>query len=157
MMRTAPQLGGWELGPALAAGLTLHFYKAFQICSTLFKLRERIGREKPEYERYLIHVLVSQVADGASTLGDSSEYSPCVDIFDKPEIDDLILRETKKFLRILNFNIAQRWNGVYSFHPERPFFQAEPAAGVRLVTAPGGSGLTLSFGLAERTLDQMEL
>src|SRR6202043_2462352 len=71
MMRTAPQPGAWQLGPSLAAGLTLRFYKAFQICSTLAKLKERVAHEKPEYERYLIHVLVSQTADGAITLGDS--------------------------------------------------------------------------------------
>lgn len=157
MMRTAPQTGSWDLGPALAAGLTLRFYKAFQICSTLPKLRERILQEKPEYERYLIHVLVSQTADGAITLGDSHEYGPCVDIFDKPEIDDLILREAKTFLQLPDFHIAQRWHGVYSTHPKKSFFEAEPAPGIRIVTGVGGSGMTLSFGLAERTLDRMGL
>jgi FAD dependent oxidoreductase TIGR03364 len=157
MMRTAPQPGGWQLGPALAAGLTLRFYKAFQMCSTLAKLRDRVARDKPDYERYLIHVLVSQTADGAITLGDSHEYGPCVDIFDKPEIDELILREAKTFLRLPDFQVAQRWHGVYSLHSERPYFDAEPAAGARVVTALGGSGMTLSFGLAERTLDQMGL
>jgi FAD dependent oxidoreductase TIGR03364 len=152
MMRTAPQHVGWALGPALAAGLTLRFYKAFQMCSTLRKLKERVAREKPEYEKYLIHVLVSQTADGAITLGDSHEYDECVDIFDKPEIDELILREAQTFLRLPNFRVAERWHGVYSTHPEKPFFEAEPAERVHIVTAPGGSGMTLSFGLAERTI-----
>jgi hypothetical protein len=40
---------------------------------------------------------------------------------------------------------------VYSLHLERPFFEAEQDPGVHIVTAPGGSGMTLSFGLAERT------
>jgi FAD dependent oxidoreductase TIGR03364 len=152
MMRTAPQHVGWALGPALAAGLTLRFYRAFQMCSTLRKLKERVAREKPEYEKYLIHVLVSQTADGAITLGDSHEYDECVDIFDKPEIDELILREAQTFLRLPNFRVAERWHGVYSTHPEKPFFEAEPAERVHIVTAPGGSGMTLSFGLAERTI-----
>ena len=152
MMRTAPQPGGWQLGPSLAAGLTLRFYKAFQMCATLPKLKERVAREKPEYEKYLIHVLVSQTADGAITLGDSHQYSACVDIFDKPEIDELILREAETFLQLPDFHVAERWHGVYSTHAEKPFFEAEPAAGVHIVTAPGGSGMTLSFGLAERTM-----
>ena len=95
MMRTAPQPGAWQLGPSLAAGLTLRFYKAFQMCATLPKLKERVAREKPEYEKYLIHVLVSQTADGAITLGDSHQYGVCVDIFDRPEIDELILSEAE--------------------------------------------------------------
>ena len=152
MMRTVPQPAGWPLGPALAAGLTLRFYKAFQMCSTLRKLKTRVAREKPEYEKYLIHVLVSQTAAGAITLGDSHEYDECVDIFDKPEIDELILREAQTFLRLPNFRVAERWHGVYSTHAEKPFFEAEPAERVHIVTAPGGSGMTLSFGLAERTI-----
>ncbi len=157
MMRTAPQPGGWQLGPALAAGLTLRFYKAFQICSTLAKLKHRVAREKPEYERWGIHVLASQTASGEITLGDSHEYGLCTDIFDKPELDELILREARTFLRLPEWHIAQRWHGVYSLHPEKPFFEAEPSSGVHILTAAGGSGMTLSFGLAERTANRMGL
>jgi D-hydroxyproline dehydrogenase subunit beta len=155
MMRTAPQPGGWQLGPALAAGLTLRFYKSFQICSALARLKERIAGEKSEYDRWAIHVLVSQAASGAITLGDSHEYGMNVDIFDKPEIDDLILQEARTFLNLPDWRIVQRWHGVYSMHNEKPFFEAEPAPGVRIVTAPGGSGMTLSFGLAERTASHL--
>ena len=155
MMRTAPQPGGWQLGPSLASGLTLRFYKAFAICKTLAAVRARIGAEKPEYDRWAIHLLASQTADGAITLGDSHEYGLDVDIFDKSLLDDLILREAAIFLRMPCWSIAERWHGVYSLHPERPFFEAEPAPGVRIVTAPGGSGMTLSFGLAERTAKGM--
>lgn len=151
MMRTAAQPDNWQLGPALAAGLTLRFYKAFAICGTLAKLKARVAAEKPEYERWGIHVLAAQTTDGAITLGDSHEYGLDVNIFDRTEVDELILREARTFLRLPCWQIAERWHGVYSLHPERPYFEAEPAPGVRIVTAPGGSGMTLSFGLAERT------
>jgi FAD dependent oxidoreductase TIGR03364 len=156
MMRTAPQPEGWQLGPSLAAGLTLRFYKSFAICTTLNRLKARIAAEKPEYERWAIHVLASQTADGAITLGDSHEYGPEPSVFDRSEIDDLILREAARFLKMPDWRIAERWHGVYSLHPQRPFFEAEPAPGVRIVTAPGGPGMTLSFGLAERTVKRME-
>lgn len=152
MMRTEPQPGGWQLGPSLAAGLTLRFYKAFAICSALPRLKARLAVEKPEYERWAIHVLASQTADGAITLGDSHEYGLDLDVFDRTSIDDLIIREAETFLKLPSWQIAQRWHGVYALHPNLPFFEAEPAPGVRIVTAPGGSGMTLSFGLAERTL-----
>jgi glycine/D-amino acid oxidase-like deaminating enzyme len=114
-------------------------------------LRARIAAEKPEFDRWAIHVLVSQTADGAVTLGDSHEYGRHVDVFNKTLLDDLILREAAIFLRVPDWSIAERWHGVYALHLDRPFFEAEPAPGVRIVTAPGGSGMTLSFGLAERT------
>src|SRR5262249_42362712 len=73
MLRTAPQPDGWRLGPALAAGLTLRFYPSFQVCDKLPALKERIASETPEYERWGIHGLVSQTAQGELTLGDSHE------------------------------------------------------------------------------------
>jgi FAD dependent oxidoreductase TIGR03364 len=155
MMRTAPQPNNWQLGPALAAGLTLRFYKSFAICSTLSRLKARIAAEKPEYEKWAIHVLASQTADGAVTLGDSHEYGLDVSVFDRTSVDDLILAEARTFLTLPCWSIAERWHGIYSLHPDRPFFEAEPAPGVRIVTAPGGSGMTLSFGLAERTAGSM--
>jgi len=157
MMRTRPQPGGWQLGPSLASGLTLRFYSSFSICKTLERLKLRITDETPEYDHWVIHGLVSQTAGGELTLGDSHEYGHSVDIFDKPKIDELIIRYIGTFLRAPNLEIAQRWHGVYSRHPQKPFVSMNPADGVRIVTAVGGSGMTLSFGLAEKTVHEMGL
>ena len=106
----------------------------------------------PEFDRWGIHALVSQTADGALTLGDSHEYGLHVDIFNKQEIDDRILSYTKHFLRAPDLTIAERWYGVYAKHPEKPLVVMSPADGVRIVTSPGGSGMTLSFGVAEQSM-----
>jgi len=152
MMRTAAQPAGWQLGPSLAAGLTLRFYPAFEICSTLPALSRRIAEETPEYDRWGIHALVSQTADGALTLGDSHEYGLNVDVFNKQQIDDLILDYTRGFLRAPDFTIAERWHGVYAKHPEKPLVVMTPQEGVLIVASPGGSGMTLSFGVAEKSM-----
>lgn len=157
MLRTVPQPGGWQLGPSMAAGLTLRFYPAFSICSSLPALRARIAAEKPEYDRWGIHVLASQTTDGSITLGDSHEYGLDVSPFDRAEVDELILREARTFLNLPSWTIAQRWQGVYATHPETKYYRGEPTAGVKIVTATGGSGMTLSFGLAEQTAEEMEL
>jgi FAD dependent oxidoreductase TIGR03364 len=157
MLRTRPQPGGWQLGPSLAAGLTLRFYGSFSICKTLGALKARIAEEMPEYDHWVIHGLVSQTAGGELTLGDSHEYGQVVDVFDKPKIDDLILRYIGTFLRAPNMDIAQRWHGVYSKHPDKPYVRIAPADRVRIVTAVGGAGMTLSFGLAEQTIQEMGL
>ncbi len=156
MLRTVPQPDGWQLGPSLAAGLTLRFYPAFEICSTLAALKRRIAGETPEYDRWGIHLLVSQTEPGELTLGDSHEYGPSVDLFDKPEIDRLILEYLDTFVQAPSLALAQRWHGVYSKHPSQPFLSLTPSPGVRIVTATGGSGMTLSFGIAEQTASQME-
>jgi FAD dependent oxidoreductase TIGR03364 len=152
MLRTEPQPAGWRLGPALAAGLTLRFYPTFGVCRTLPALRARIAEETPEYDRWGIHGLVSQTSTGELTLGDSHEYGAQVDIFNREEIDDLMLGYIRGFLKAPTLRVNQRWYGVYAKHPEQPYLVLNPAPGVRIVTSPGGSGMTLSFGIAEETL-----
>jgi len=156
MLRTVAQPNGWRLGPALAAGLTLRFYPAFQVCSSLADLKARIARETPEYDTWGIHGLVSQTAAGELTLGDSHVYGLEVDIFNKEEVDNLILRYIAIFLKAPNFSISQRWHGVYAKHPQEPYLSMSPENGVQIVTSPGGSGMTLSFGIAEKTVAEME-
>jgi glycine/D-amino acid oxidase-like deaminating enzyme len=53
--------------------------------------------------------------------------------------------------------VAQRWHGVYAKHPEKPFVSLDAGPGVRIVTAAGGSGMTLSFGLGEQTVKEMAI
>ena len=157
MMRTAPQPAGWRLGPSLAAGLTMRFYPAFQPCAALPALSRRIAEETPDFDRWGIHALVSQTADGALTLGDSHEYGLQVDIFNRQEIDDLILAYTRRFLRAPDLTIAERWHGIYAKHPENPLVVMTPQEGVRIVASPGGSGMTLSFGVAEQSMAALEI
>jgi glycine/D-amino acid oxidase-like deaminating enzyme len=106
----------------------------------------------PAYDRWGIHVLVSQAADGSIALGDSHEYGDQPDLFDKPLIDDLVLDYLSSFARLPDLRIAQRWNGIYTKHPQLPWYSEAPHRDVRIVTAMGGAGMTLSFGIAERTL-----
>jgi FAD dependent oxidoreductase TIGR03364 len=152
MMRTAQQPAGWLLGPSLAAGLTLRFYKSFEICPSLPELKQRIAAQMPEYDEWGIHVLVSQNGAGQLTLGDSHEYGLEPDPFDKPFIDQLILRYLDTFLQAPDLNIVERWHGVYSKHPDKPWFHARPEPNVDVLTALGGAGMTLSFGLAEQNV-----
>jgi len=157
MMRTAPQPDGFHLGPALAAGLTLRFYPAFRICSTLSKLARRIAEETPEFERWGIHVMASETADGAITIGDSHEYGLAVEVFNKAEIDHLILGYLRGFLQLPVPAIAQHWHGVYASHPEADYLVINPQPGVRVVSAAGGKGMTLSWALAEESVNEVGL
>ncbi len=54
--------------------------------------------ESPWFDRYGIHVLVSQNGCGELTIGDSHEYGDPIEPFDKTEIDEWILGYLKTFL-----------------------------------------------------------
>jgi FAD dependent oxidoreductase TIGR03364 len=155
MMRTAPVADGWRLGPMLAAGLTLRHYKSFEDCPSLPALKQRVAEETPEYDRYGIHVMASQNGRGELILGDSHEYGHAIEPFDKEEIDRLILRYLSGFLNPPGetFDIAARWHGVYVKHPEKPFQIERPEPGVTVVAGVGGAGMTLSFGVAEQSVN----
>jgi FAD dependent oxidoreductase TIGR03364 len=156
MMRTFPQPGGHRIGPALCGGLSLIHYKSFLEAPSLHALRERLERDYPEYIRWGIHVMVSQNRSGELTLGDSHEYGPTHDPFDRSQINQLILDYLVKFTRFKEGRIAETWNGIYAKSTEgatEVFLNPEP--GVYILNALSGAGMTLSFGLAEEMLEKI--
>lgn len=154
MLKTVPQSAGWRLGPHLAGGLTLRHYPTFQVCAGLPALRERIAAETPELDQYGIHVMASQGPSGEVILGDSHEYDDAMEPFDKESIDELILGELRRIIHLPDWRIAARWHGVYAKHPTRPIIAEEPQPGVFIRVGIGGTGMTLSLGMAEQDWQQ---
>lgn len=149
MMRSAP-LPGFRLGPMLAGGLTLRHYACFEGLPSLASVRARVTRDEPDFDRFGIHVMVSQNGRGELVIGDSHEYGDAIEPFDKSEIDALVLGYLARIFSPPALRIAARWNGVYAKHPREPWLVVRPAAPLTVVTGLGGAGMTLSFGLAER-------
>ncbi len=155
MMRSQAYGLDWSIGPMLAGGLTLRHYAAFRDCPGLGALEERVARETPWYDHYGIHVLVSQNGRGELSIGDSHEYQRQIDPFDKAEIEAWILDYLRRFLVVPDLRIVSRWHGTYVKHPEQPYVLLSPLPGVLVVTGVGGAGMTLSFGLAEKAINQV--
>ncbi len=150
-MLKAVQAPTEALQPHIASGLTLRHYTSFGCCPSLAGLKQRIANESPELDHYGIHVMASPFRNGEILLGDSHEYDGDISPFDKAEIDELIVRELKKIICLQDWTMRERWHGVYAKHPELPIVEQEVAPGVCAITGTGGSGMTMSFGLAERT------
>ncbi|XAM00937.1 TIGR03364 family FAD-dependent oxidoreductase [Phycisphaeraceae bacterium D3-23] len=149
MLSTAPQPGGWSCGPMVAGGLALRHYASFAGCASLPALKARIVSERPELERYGIHVLAAQHPSGEVVLGDSHEYGQEVSPFDREDINTLILRELRELIELPDWTIRRRWHGVYLSAPGQTHLVTEPEPGVT-VFGVMGLGMTLAFGLAER-------
>lgn len=152
MMRTKPQPDNFQLGPNLAAGLTLQHYASFAVCDSLQLLKDRFARELPAYNKWGIHVMLSQTAKGELTIGDSHEYGADPSPFDKKEINELILKYLKRFAQMPDPEIAETWHGVYPKLAGKTEFIAQPEENVTIVNGLGGAGMTLSFGLAQEVM-----
>ncbi|WGW11637.1 TIGR03364 family FAD-dependent oxidoreductase [Saxibacter everestensis] len=150
MMRTQAQPEGWNLGPALCAGLTLLHYDSFKALSSLPALRERLDAELPFHRANGIHVLVSQTAGGQITIGDSHHYDLTQDPFETQDVFDAILDYFDTFVSVPRREIAETWHGIYPSLPDgKRYLLSEPEPGVSIVNGLGGAGMTMSFGLAQ--------
>ena len=150
MMRFAAQPGNWHIGPALCGGLSLVHYKGFAAAPSLLLLRRWYEQHYADYLRYGIHVMVSQNSKFELTIGDSHEYGPSPDPFDKAFINQMILDYLNSFARFKDHSITATWNGVYAklTNGDSHLF-VSPEPGVYFFNGLGGAGMTLSFGLAE--------
>lgn len=155
MMRTQPYGPEYRLGTMLAAGLTLRHYKSFAGCPSLPRLAARLDAEFPEYGKYGIHVMASQNGLGELILGDSHEYGDAIEPFDKSRIDELVLDYLARFLSPPNLRIAARWHGIYQKHPTESWLIRHPRPGLMCVGGVGGAGMTMSFGVAEKALEEV--
>jgi D-hydroxyproline dehydrogenase subunit beta len=149
MLSTVPQPSGWDMGAHLCGGLTLRHYDSFSDCKSLPNLDKRLDELEPKFKHYGIHVLVSQNHLGQIIIGDSHEYGSKISPFDKEEINQIILDYFHKLCRIPNFQIMERWHGIYAKLQNKTEWIHSPEKGVTIINALGGAGMTLSFGLAE--------
>lgn len=153
MMRTVPQPGGFELGAIFVSDLTLCHYPAFRDCPSTQALRARLEAELPAHHRWGVHVIATQHHDGTLTLGDSHEYGNDLAPDSLAEVDDLILDALRDFVRVPDLRIASRWQGTYlKSKTGQTQVVLHPRERVTMVTAMGGLGMTLSWGLAEKTI-----
>jgi len=154
MLKSVPQAGLPPATPHIASGLTLRHYDSFRSCTSLEALRSRIAEETPELDQYGIHLMASAFPSGEVILGDSHEYGEAITPFDKSEIDELMLRELRKLIRLTDWSIAERWHGIYAKHASLPVFEHQVSEGVHLFVGPGGAGMTLSLGLAKQAWER---
>jgi FAD dependent oxidoreductase TIGR03364 len=153
MMRTVPQPAGFDLGAIFVSDLTLCHYPAFRDCPSTAKLRARLEAELPRHRDWGVHVIAAQHHDGTLTLGDSHEYADDFDPDSHAEVEELIHGALRDFVRLPDLRIASRWHGVYL---KSTLGQTQvvlhPRERVTMVTAMGGLGMTLSWGLARQTV-----
>ena len=155
MMKATPTDKKFSIGSSLCAGLTLRHYQAFANCPSLKKVDERYDNQFKDYKTHGVHVLLSQNNYGELIIGDSHHYGETHEPFDREAINKIILDYLKTFL-VGEYQITERWQGIYPKLPSGKLnLVVKPEPNVTVVNGLGGAGMTLSFGLAEKVIEEI--
>jgi len=144
-----------DIGPSLCAGLTLRHYSAFAKCPSLAKVHSRYDESQPAFKAHGIHVLLSQNNFGELIIGDTHHYGQTMEPFDREDLNKIILDYLGTFLNAGDFEITERWHGIYPKLAGHLNWVVEAAPGVTIVNGLGGAGMTLSFGVAEEVIHKI--
>jgi glycine/D-amino acid oxidase-like deaminating enzyme len=95
--------------------------------------------------------MFTQRPDGSLIVGDSHRYGATMDPFQSEAASEILLAEIERILGVAELRIVERWQGIYASSPQHPYLIAEPVPGVTTAIVTSGVGMTISFGLAEKT------
>ena len=142
---------GLRLRPAVLTGTSMLRYPAFAETDAAAALATQVRSDAPELIEIGANIMFTQRPDGTLIVGDSHRYGPTMDPFLDEATSGILLREIARILGVEALRVVERWQGVYASSPKQPYFIAEPVPGVTIVTVSSGVGMTIGFGVAERT------
>lgn len=146
---------GLDLAPAVLTATSMLRYPAFTDMPSAARLQEEVLATSPQLMDIAANVMCTQRPDGSLIVGDSHAYSLTAAPFLREDTSQLLLEEQSAVLG-RDLEVIQRWQGIYAASDVGPYLVREVEPGVTVVSVTSGVGMTLSFGLAERTLAAFE-
>jgi FAD dependent oxidoreductase TIGR03364 len=146
---------GLVLRPAVLTGTSMLRYPAFAETNAALALKAQLTTDRPELLEVGANVMFTQRPNGTLIVGDSHRYATTMDPFLAEKVSRILLDEIARILGVKELKVKERWQGVYASSPRQPFLIEEPAPGVTAAIVTSGVGMTISFGLAEKTLAQL--
>ena len=142
------------LTPAVLTGTSMLRYPAFAETAAADALRVEMAETHPELIDIGANVMFTQRPDGTLIVGDSHRYGPTMDPFLEESTSRTLLDAVGRILGV-ELRVRQRWQGVYASSPRQPYLIAQAAPGVTAVSITSGVGMTISFGVAQKTLSSL--
>lgn len=145
---------GFHLGPAVLTATSMLRYPAFVETDAAGALRDEVSTTAPDLLEVGANVMFTQRPDGSLLLGDSHHFHQSAPPFLDETVTETLLEHLEATLGSRP-RVVERWQGVYASSEVAPLFQQEVLPQVTAVSVTSGVGMTLSFGLAERTIDSL--
>jgi FAD dependent oxidoreductase TIGR03364 len=155
MLKLAPGDPGYRLPGSVMSDLSLVRYLGWADLPEAAALRVRLQAEQAAHLAEGIHLIAVQGADGGLVVGDSHHYEWTPRPFAEAVVEDLILDEMHRTLRLPGARVVERWTGTYASLPDRLMLREAPGDGIRLVIVTSGTGASTAFAIAEETLAEL--
>lgn len=158
MLQTVPQKG-YELKGSILTGLSIRRYEAFYECPSFETIKRKENLDSLE-KKWGVHILFKQTVDGSIIIGDSHEYADATNIDDlgfdlRNDIDEFMINEAKKIFNLPNYEIQNRWFGIYSQCKENDIFEQTVDQNIHIITGIGGKGMTGSAGFSKENINKI--
>lgn len=151
MLRVQPA-ASMRLPGAVMSDLSLVRYEGYAELPEAAPLKALLLQEQASHLEHGVHLIAVQSADGSLVVGDSHVYGDAEQPFGRSDIDDLILDELQRVLRVPGVRVTERWTGTYASAAD-PVYKASPAPGVALGIVTSGTGASTAFAFAEELVD----
>ncbi|MDP5227472.1 MULTISPECIES: TIGR03364 family FAD-dependent oxidoreductase [Arthrobacter] len=145
---------GFRLSPAVLTATSMLRYPAFVETEAAAELRDQVTTTAPELLEVGANIMFTQRPDGTVILGDSHHYHRTAPPFLDESVSETLLEHLENTIGERP-RILERWQGVYASSEVAPLFVQEVLPDVTAVSVTSGVGMTLSFGVAERTIDSL--
>lgn len=137
-----------RLTTSLADADSLRYYPAYEAVSLA-----PLGEQSEVARRHHLQLLLVQRADGGLTIGDTHAYEEPFDFALSEDPSHELLARAERILGAPTPPVSRRWEGVYAQCLDGGVCaRHEVAAGVFMVTGPGGRGMTCAPAIAADTL-----
>jgi len=158
MMQTKPQKN-YVLPGSILTGLSIRRYEAFYECPSFTTIKAKENPDALE-KKWGIHILFKQAADGSIILGDSHQYADAKNKDDlgfdlDMDIDNFMIQEAKKIIDLPNYEIQNRWYGMYSQCKTKDIFEHTIGNNIHIITGIGGKGMTGSAGFSKENINKI--
>lgn len=158
MLQTKPQKN-YVLPGSILTGLSIRRYEAFYECPSFKAIKAKENQDSLE-KKWGVHILFKQAADGSVILGDSHHYADAKNKDDLGfdldiDIDNFMIQEAKKIIDLPNYEIKNRWYGMYSQCKTKDIFEETIDENIHIITGIGGKGMTGSAGFSKENINKI--
>ena len=144
------------LGTSIASPITLTRYPAFLNAQRAQGISLPLPDQKIQDRG--IQIWMTQNQNHEFILGDSHSYSEePPNEFLSAEIESQIINYAKNMFVHLDFQVIDRWCGIYTEEKSTGLLQHSHGERIHLITGIGGKGMTTGPGLAKENLGQLSL